>query len=112
MDTLRITSLKVLTKIGVYTWEQRILQPILIDLSIPIEVRHYQDTLANALDYAAVCQSITEFMGSRSFQLLETAAEQVLHMLQTTFAIKHVTLTMSKPLAVKHAGPIQIVLER
>lgn len=112
IDTLRITSLKVSTKIGVYAWEQRILQSLIFDLSIPIDMSGYQDKLANALDYAAICHSITEFVASRSFQLLETAAEQVLAMLQEKFAIKHITLTVGKPLAVKNAGPIQIHLER
>ena len=112
INTLRITSLKVSTKIGVYAWEQRILQSLLFDLSIPIDMSRYQDNIANALDYAAVCQSITQFVSSQSFQLLETVAEQVLNMLQKKFAIQHMTLTVSKPLAVKNAGPIQICLER
>lgn len=112
IDTLRITSLKVSTKIGVYAWEQRMLQSLIFDLCIPIDISRYQNNIANALDYATVCQSITQFVSSQSFQLLETVAEQVFSMLQEKFVIQHMTLTVSKPLAVKNAGPIQICLER
>lgn len=71
-----------------------------------------QDNLAKTLDYAKLCESITEFVSSRSFQLLETAAEQVLQMLQHNFALQHLTLTVTKLFTVKNAGAIQITLER
>jgi dihydroneopterin aldolase len=112
IDTLRITGLKVATRIGVYTWEQHIMQTLVFDLCIPIEVQHAQDNLANVLDYAELCQCITTFVSERSFQLLETAAEQVLQMLQQQFSLQHLTLTVTKLFAVKNAASIQISLER
>lgn len=68
--------------------------------------------MANTIDYAQLCQQITEFVSSRSFQLLETAAEQVAGMIQAQYGIKHLTLNVTKPFAVKNAGVIQIRLER
>lgn len=88
------------------------MQPLLFDLSIPIDVSRYQDNIANALDYAVLCHSITDFVSQRSFQLLETVAEQVLNLLQEKFAIPHLTLSVSKPHAVPNAGPVQISLQR
>ncbi|PJD92905.1 MAG: dihydroneopterin aldolase [Legionella sp.] len=112
MDTLHIADLKIATQIGVYAWEQRIKQTLVFDLSIPLDLSHCQDNLANTIDYAQLCQHITEFVASRSFQLLETAAEQVLTLIQTHYGIEHLTLKVSKPFAVKNAGKIQIILER
>lgn len=112
MDTLRITGLKIPAKIGVYTWEQHITQTLVFDLSIPIDISHYQDNINHALDYAKLCQSIHEFVSSRSFQLLETAAEQVLTMLQQRFNLTQLTLTVTKLFAVPNASAIQITLER
>lgn len=95
-----------------YAWEQHINQTLVFDLSIPIDISRYQDNLNNALDYAAVCQCITEFVTTRSFQLLETAAEQVLTMLQQSFNLTKLTLTVTKLFAVPNASNIQITLER
>ncbi|MEI6094279.1 MAG: dihydroneopterin aldolase, partial [Gammaproteobacteria bacterium] len=61
---------------------------------------------------AAVCQCITEFVRQQSFYLVENAAEQVLKLLQTTFAITHLSLTVTKLYAVKNAGAIQITVNR
>lgn len=85
---------------------------MVFDLSIPIDISRYQDNLNNALDYAAVCQSIQEFVTSRSFHLLETAAEQVLTMLQQNFKVSQLSLTVTKLFAVPNAAAIQITLER
>ncbi|NDH66653.1 MAG: dihydroneopterin aldolase [Gammaproteobacteria bacterium] len=112
MDTLRITGLKVPTRIGIYPWEQQIDQTLSFDLSIPIDTKRCHDNLANTLDYAAVCQCITEFVRQQSFYLVENAAEQVLKLLQTTFAITHLSLTVTKLYAVKNAGAIQITVNR
>ncbi|MCX7119562.1 MAG: dihydroneopterin aldolase [Legionellales bacterium] len=95
-----------------YPWEQQIDQTLSFDLSIPIDTKRCHDNLANTLDYAAVCQCITEFVRQQSFYLVENAAEQVLKLLQTTFAITHLSLTVTKLYAVKNAGAIQITVNR
>ncbi len=68
--------------------------------------------MANALDYTEVCQTVTQFVAFRSFNLLETAAEQVMSMLQQHFALTHLTLTVTKPFAVNNASVIQVTVER
>ena len=112
MDTLNITALKVNTKIGVYAWEQRINQQLLIDMSLNADFSNCQDELNNALDYAALCETVTQFVESKSFQLIETVANDVAQLIKETFKVSQLTVAVSKPHAVKNAANIQVIVQR
>ncbi|TAL60644.1 MAG: dihydroneopterin aldolase [Legionella sp.] len=112
MDTLNITALQVNTYIGVYAWEQRIKQKLLLDISIVSDFSACQDNITNTVDYAALCQSVCEYVESKSFQLIETVANEVATWVQTQFTIKQITVSVSKPHAVKNAGNIQVIVRR
>lgn len=112
MDTLNIKSLSVSTKIGVYSWEQRINQQLLIDITIPADFSSCEDNLANTIDYAALCQMVTEFVQAQSFQLIESVANKVADLIQQEFKVINLTIAVSKPHAVKNAGTIQVVINR
>lgn len=112
MDTLNINALNAVTKIGVYAWEQRITQRVLIDISIPSDFSNCQDTLANTIDYDALCKKVTEYVESKSFQLIESVANEVAQLIQKDFNVPKLTVAVSKPHAVKNAGNIQVVVTR
>jgi dihydroneopterin aldolase len=112
MDTLNIKALSVATKIGVHAWEQSINQQLLIDITIPSDFSACQDNLANTIDYDALCQTVTEFVQSKSFQLIESVADSVAHLIQQEFNISQLTVAVSKPHAIKNAGTIQVIVNR
>lgn len=112
MDTLNIKALNVSTKIGVYAWEQRINQQLLIDISINSDFSSCEDCLDNTVDYAALCEKVTEFVASKSFQLIETVAQEVALLIKEQFKVNQVTISVSKPHAIKNAGAIQVSLTR
>ncbi|HAT1967028.1 TPA: dihydroneopterin aldolase [Legionella pneumophila] len=112
MDTLNITALSVETKIGVYGWEQRINQRLLIDISIPFDFKDCKDSLSNTLDYADLCQTVTQFVESTSFQLIETVAEQIAQLIKQKYPVSKVSVAVTKPHAVKNAAGIQVVVNR
>ncbi len=112
MDTLNITALTAATRIGVHAWEQRINQRLLIDIKIATDFSNTQDNLANTLDYDAICQAVTQYVESKSFQLIETVATEVAQLIQNDFKVEKLTVAVSKPHAVKNAGNIQVVVSR
>lgn len=112
MDTLNIRALNVATKIGVHAWEQRIDQQLLIDITIPADFSACQDNLANTIDYDALCRSVTEFVQSTSFQLIESVADNVALLIKQQFKVTQVTVAVSKPHAIKNAGTIQVIVSR
>lgn len=112
MDNLMIKALCVETQIGVYAWEQQIKQKLYLDITIPIEFKDCEDKIENTLDYAKVCQAVTHFMGSKSFQLIETVANEVASLIQQEFKVQQLSVAVTKPNAVSNAGGIQVVANR
>lgn len=111
-DTLIIQSLRVNTQIGIHTWEQKIKQPLLLDISIPSDFRSCQDNISSTLDYDDLCQKVTALVESQSFQLIETVANQVAEFIKIEFKVAEVYVAVTKPLAVKNAGAIKVAVNR
>lgn len=112
IDTLNIKALKVNTKIGVYAWEQRINQQLLIDISIGADFSSCLEDLANTIDYAHLCERVSLYVSSKSFQLIETVANEVAELIQTEYKVTNVTVGISKPHAIKNADNIQVIVHR
>ncbi len=111
MNQLEITALSTKTRIGVYAWEQRILQDLFIDITIPLE-RSAEDDLNQTVDYEKLCQEVTTFVESQSFRLIETVAERLLELIQTQFQVPHLSLRVSKPHAIPNARNISVLMTR
>ncbi|MGL5742774.1 MAG: dihydroneopterin aldolase [Legionella sp.] len=112
MDTINIKALNISTKIGVYAWEQRIKQQLLIDISIETDFSSCNEDLTKTIDYAALCERVTQFVESKSFQLIETVANEVASLIQKQFKVNQITVGVSKPHAVKNAENIQMIARR
>lgn len=112
MDLISITALNISTTIGVYAWEQRIKQNVLLDITIRQPPREYQDKIENTIDYAALCKEITYFIEQQSFALIETLAEESIKFIKEKFNITEITLRISKPSAVKNASNVSFTLTR
>ena len=111
-DMLEITALSIKTHIGVHAWEQRILQQLLLNIRIPTDFTSCNNELANTIDYDQLCQQVTAFVESNTFTLIETVAENVAQLIKETFKITEVTISVSKPHAVKNAGNICVTITR
>ncbi|WP_133135855.1 dihydroneopterin aldolase [Legionella rowbothamii] len=112
MDTLQIKNLKANTRIGVYAWEQHIIQQLLIDISIDTDLSSCQEDLNKTIDYAALCETVTQFVESRAFQLIETVANEVARLIQENFKVTQLIVGVSKPHAIKNADNIQVIVRR
>ena len=112
MDALTIQGLTVHTQIGVYAWEQKIKQQLLIDLNIPSDFSSCKDELSHTLDYDALCKKVTLFLESKSFQLIEYVANSVAQLIKDEFGVGEITVTVAKPHAVKNAGMIKVSVTR
>jgi dihydroneopterin aldolase len=112
LDTLQVKALSLSTKIGVYAWEQQVNQQLLIDISLNTDFSSCEDNLSKTIDYAVLCDLVTQFVESNSFQLIETVANEVARLILNQFKISQITVAVSKPHAVKNAGMIQVVVQR
>lgn len=112
VDTLHISALSIMTHIGVHAWEQRILQQLLLDIRISIDITTCNNQLTNTVDYDQLCQRVTTFIESNQFTLIETVAETVAKLIKDEFSVKELTISVSKPYAIKNAGNICVTIHR
>ncbi len=113
-DSVLIEGLAVETVIGVLDWEREVSQRLLIDLEMAWDNRvpAASDSVADALDYAAVTERVTGFLSGIGPQLLETAAEGISDLLQQEFGVRWLKLVIRKPGAVPAAASVGVSIER
>lgn len=114
MDIVYIRDLKIETVIGIFEWERRIRQTVSIDLEMAADIRRAADSdhIDDALDYKAVAKRLIAFVGGSDFQLVETLAEKVAHIVLTEFQVPWLRLRLSKPGAVRGSQDVGVIIER
>lgn len=106
-DMVLIEALEVDALIGVYDWERRIRQPLVLDVGIEFDNRApaADDALALTVDYAEVCAEIRRHIETSAHALLETLLERLAAHLLTQFPAAHAfVLTVRKPAAARALG--------
>jgi dihydroneopterin aldolase len=114
MDIIFLHDLKVDCVIGVWEWERKIRQTIIIDLDMGFDIRKAaaSDDLTDTLSYKDVAKRITGFVEDSGFQLVEKLAEEVASILLKEFAISWCRVRINKRGAVRGAGDVGVVIER
>lgn len=111
-DLLSIEQLTIHTVIGIHPWEKKIRQKLVLDIHIPMDAKAVQDRIEATLDYTAIAHTVTDFFSKNTFNLIETAAEQVAALLKETFPITSLTIRIEKPGAVPEAKTVAICITR
>ncbi len=109
-----LRELRVAAVIGIYEWEQRIRQTLVIDLEMGADIRAAAatDSIAQTLNYKAVAERVTAFVETTRFQLIETLAERIADILMGEFKIPWIKVSISKPGAIKGSRDVGVVIER
>lgn len=116
MDTIFLESLEAECVIGIFDWERKVKQKIVLDLAFPADIRKAakQDRLEETIDYKKIAKHTLAFVSKSRFFLIETLAERLAQSLLKKFALPEIKVRLSKPGAVrgsKNVG-IEIVRER
>lgn len=113
-DSVLIEGLVVETVVGVYDWERKVNQRLLVDLEMAWDNRApgASDDVSDALDYAAVSDRVVSCLQALKPQLLEYGAETLAADLQETFGITWLRLSLRKPGAVPAAQAVGVRIER
>jgi dihydroneopterin aldolase len=114
MDTVFISGLRVDTIIGVYPWERRVRQTLVLDLELAGDNRRAaaSDRIEDALDYAAIGNRVHAYIEESEFQLVETVAERVAELILAEFGVSWLRLRLAKPGALPAAREVGVVIER
>ena len=114
MDRIFLDELKIETIIGIWEWERKIRQTVIIDLEMSADIAKAAatDDVADTLNYKLVAKRLQEFVGESSFKLVETLAEKVAATVIDEFDVAWVRVKVSKPGAIRGSRDVGIVIER
>ncbi len=114
MDKIFLTELKVDTIIGIWEWERRIRQTVVIDLEMSADIAKAAatDEVADTLNYKSVAKRIQDFVADSSFQLVETLAEKIAAIIRKEFDVQWVRVRVNKPGAIRGSKDVGVLIER
>ena len=114
MDRIFLRELKVDTIIGIWDWERKIRQTIVIDLEMSADIAKAAatDDIRDTLDYKGVAKRVQQFVAESSFQLVETLAERIAGVVRDEFGVAWVRVQVHKPGAIRGSRDVGIDIER
>ena len=114
MDKVFIEALEIECVIGIYDWERKIRQPVVLDLEMAFDNRvpAASDDIADTLDYKAVSKRLIQFVSESEFGLVETLAERCAQIVLSEFGVRQLRLKLSKPGAVRGSKAVGVIIER
>ncbi|MBK8284846.1 MAG: dihydroneopterin aldolase [Ahniella sp.] len=114
MDIVFVDGLNIDALIGIYDWERRAKQPVVLDLEMAFDNRipASTDQITDTLDYKAVSKRLIQFVGQSEFGLVETLAERCAEIILTEFPVSWLKLRLTKPGAVRGARGVGVQIER
>ena len=114
MDIIFLRGLQIDTVIGIYDWERKIRQTVIIDLEMGTDIRKAAatDDIAHTLDYKTLSKRIIAFVEASEFLLVETLAEKISNIILDVFSVPWLRLTLNKKGAISGASDVGIQIER
>ena len=114
MDKIFLSALNVECIVGIWDWERRVKQNVIIDVELAADIRRAAatDHIDNTVDYKKLSKRLQSFVGESSFGLVETLAERCAEIIMREFGVAWVRLKCAKPGAVRGAKSVGVVIER
>lgn len=117
MDIVFIEGLRVNAVIGVFDWEKKVEQELVLDLKVSRGPSSNQaaarnDRISDAINYAAIADEVERFVKESRYDLVETLAEALAAKLLQDFRLMYLYLKLAKPSALANAGSVGVVIER
>jgi dihydroneopterin aldolase len=114
MDIIFLTGLTTECIIGLWDWERKVKQKVVIDLEMGADIRRAaaSDHIDDTLDYKRVSKRVLQFVGDSQFQLVETMTEQIAKIIVTEFDVPWVKVRLNKQGAIRSSRDVGILIER
>jgi dihydroneopterin aldolase len=114
MDRIFLDELKVDTGIGIWEWERRIRQTVVIDIEMSADIAKAaaSDDVVDTLNYKSVAKRVQSFVADSSFKLVETLAERIAAIIREEFDVAWVKVRVNKPGAIRGSKAVGVLIER
>lgn len=113
-DRIFLSSLTTECIVGIWDWERKVKQTVVIDLEMACDIRKAaaSDDIADTIDYKKVSKRLLNFVSESHFQLVETLTEHIARIIVTEFAVPWVRVRLNKQGAIRNSRDVGIVIER
>lgn len=114
MDIIYLKDLRIDTIIGIYDWERRMKQTIILDLEMATDISKAADSdnIDDTLNYKSVAKRVIRFVEESQFELVETLAERITEIILNEFNVPWCKLTLNKKGAVRGVRDVGVIIER
>ena len=114
MDIIFLSGLTTECIIGIWDWERRVKQKIVVDLEMGADIRRAagSDRIDDTLDYKSVSKRLLQFISESEFQLVETLTERIAQIIVTEFNVPAVKVRLNKQGALRGSRDVGIQIER
>lgn len=114
MDKIFLSQLSVECIVGIWDWERRVKQTVVIDVEMAADIRRAAatDSIEDTIDYKRVAKRLLAFVGDSQYQLVETLTEQIARIIVTEFGVTWVKVRLNKRGAIRGARDVGIEIER
>ena len=114
MDKIFLSSLSVECIVGIWEWERRVKQTVIIDIEMAADIRKAaaSDRIDDTIDYKKVAKTLISFVGESEFHLVETLTERIAELIVTKFSVSWVKVRLNKQGAIRGARDVGIQIER
>lgn len=113
MAIIRITDLSLKTVIGIFDWERKVKQEVVINVEIHFNASKAikSDDVKDTVDYKAVTKNIIRHVESSRHFLLEKMASEVLKIVLSASKVKKAKVRIDKPGALRFARSVSVELD-
>lgn len=114
MDIIYLKDLRIDTIVGIFDWERRTKQTVILDIEMGADIRKAaaSDAIEDTINYKAVAKRLIAFVGESEFRLVETLAEQIAGILMDEFKVPWCRLRLNKQGAVRGVRDVGVIIER
>lgn len=108
---IKIENLRLRTVVGIFEWEKKIKQDIVINVEIEFDGREAveKDDISFTVDYKSITKRIISEIEGRSFNLIERIAGDVVKIILEDGRVDSATVKVDKPGALRFAESVSVI---
>ncbi len=114
MDILFLRDFRLEMIIGLYEWERKAPQPVMLDLEIGLydHKAGHTDQIGDTIHYGEVAARIQEVVAGREIRLVETLGELIADIVRNEFGAPWVRVAVRKIAILRGVKELGIIVER
>ena len=108
---IKIENLRLRTVVGIFEWEKKVKQDIVINIEIEFDGREAveKDDISFTVDYKSLTKRIINDVEGREFNLIEKIAGDVVGVILEDDRVKKATAKVDKPGALRFADTVSVM---